>query len=84
MVKSNINNLEPVSPSIDATISVNEDNPIITALNMFQQNLGLEDGVYKFIFNSTLIADEDKSSASVTVTYDTAGNYYPAVNTAPW
>ncbi|MDD2396597.1 MAG: GerMN domain-containing protein [Tissierellia bacterium] len=83
LVKSNINNLEPVSPSIDATISVNEDNPIITALNITQQNLGLEDGVYKFIFNSTLIADEDKSSASVTVTYDTAGNYYPAVNTAP-
>ncbi|HCS11199.1 MAG TPA: hypothetical protein DIV40_07070, partial [Clostridiales bacterium] len=29
------------------------------------------------------IKDEDSSSVSVTVTYDTAGNYYPAVNTAP-
>jgi hypothetical protein len=83
LVKSNINNLEPVSPSIDATISVNEDNPIVTALNIAQKTLGLEDGVYKFVFNSTLIKDEDSSSVSVTVTYDTAGNYYPAVNTAP-
>ncbi|HBC31183.1 MAG TPA: hypothetical protein DC024_08080, partial [Clostridiales bacterium] len=82
LVKSNINNLEPVSPSIDATISVNEDNPIVTALNIAQKTLGLEDGVYKFVFNSTLIKDEDSSSVSVTVTYDTAGNYYPAVNTA--
>ena len=83
LVKSNINNLEPVSPSIDATISVDEDNPMTTVLNITQKNLGLEDGVYKFIFNSTLIKDEDTSSVSVTVTFDTAGNYYPAVNAAP-
>ncbi len=83
LVKSNIDNLEPVSPSIDATISVNKDNPIITAVNIAQKNLGLEDGVYKFVFNSNIIADIDKASVSVTVTYDTAGNYYPAVNTAP-
>jgi len=83
LVKSNINNLEPDSPSIDATISVDEDNPITTVLDITQKNLGLEDGVYKFVFNSTLIKDKDSSSVSVTVTYDTAGNYYPAVNTAP-
>lgn len=37
LVKSNIDNLEPVSPSIDATISVNKDNPIITAVNIAQK-----------------------------------------------
>ena len=68
LVKSNIDNLEPVSPSIDATISVNKDNPIITAVNIAQKNLGLEDGVYKFVFNSNIIADIDKASVSVTVT----------------
>ena len=83
LIKSNIKNLEPLSPSIDATISVNEENPIVTTLNISKKNLGLEDGVYEFILNSNLIADEKKSSVSLTVTYDTAGNYYPAVNTAP-
>ncbi len=83
LIKSNITNLEPVSPSINATISVNEDNPIITSLNIKQENLGLEDGVYNFIFNSNLISDKDKSFVSVTVTYDTGGKYYPAVNAAP-
>jgi spore germination protein GerM len=83
LIKGNINKLETVSPSIDTTISVNEDNPIITTLNISKKNLGLEDGIYEFIFNSNLISDKDRSSASVTVTYDTDGNYYPAVNTAP-
>lgn len=83
LVKSSLDNLEPLSPSIDATISVNEDNPMITSLNISQNNLGLEDGVYELIFNSNLISNEDRSFVSVTVTYDTAGYYYPAVNTAP-
>ena len=83
LIKSSIDNLEPVSPSIDATISVNEDNQMITALNISQKNLGLEDGIYEFIFNSNLISDEDRSFVSVTVTYDTPGSYYPAVNKAP-
>lgn len=83
LIKSNIKNLELISPSVDTTISVSEDNPIITALNVSQKNLGLEDGIYKFIFTSNLIANEDKSSVSVTVTYDTVGKYYPSVNAAP-
>lgn len=83
LVKRKLDNLEPLSPSIDATISVNEDNPMITSLNISQEDLGLEDGVYEFIFNSNLISNEDRSSVSVTVTYDRAGFYYPAVNTAP-
>lgn len=83
LIKSNINNLELISPSIDAKISVSEDKPLITTLNLSQKNLGLEDGIYKFIFNSNLISDENKSKVTVTVTYDTAGNYYPAANTAP-
>lgn len=83
LLKSNVDNLELISPSVDATISVNEENPIITTLNLSQKNLKLEDGIYEFIFSSNLIADEDKSTVSVTVTYDTAGKYYPAVNEAP-
>ena len=83
LIKSNIKNLEPVSPSVDATISVNEDNPIVTTLNISKKDLDLEDGVYKFVFNSNLIRNEENSSLSVTVTYDTAGNYYPALNTTP-
>lgn len=83
LIKSNIKNLELISPSIDATISVSYDNPLVTTLNLSQKNLGLEDGIYKFIFSSNLITDENKSKVTVTVTYDTAGNYYPAANTAP-
>lgn len=83
LIKSNIKNLELISPSIDATISVSEDNPLITALNLSQKNLGLEDGTYKFIFDSNLISDENNSKVTVMVTYDTAGNYYPATNTTP-
>lgn len=83
LIKSNVDNLELISPSIDATISASEEKPIITTLNLSQKDLALEDGIYKFIFNSNLIADKDKSSLSVLVTYDTAGNYYPATNEAP-
>ncbi len=83
LLKKKLDNLEPLSPSIGATISVSEDNPMITALNISQEYLGLEDGVYKFIFNSNLISNENRSFVSVTVTYDRSGFYYPAVNTAP-
>ena len=83
LIKSNINNLELISPSVDATISVSEGNPLITTLNLSQKSLGLEDGIYKFIFDSNLISDENNSKVTVMVTYDTAGNYYPATNTAP-
>ena len=83
LIKSSLNNLELISPSVDTTISANKDNPIITALNISQKKLGLEDGTYEFKFNSNLIANESKSSVSVTVIYDTAGIYYPAVNAAP-
>jgi spore germination protein GerM len=83
LIKSNIKNLELISPSIDTTISVSKDNPIITALSISQKKLGLEDGIYEFKFNSNLIANDSKSSVSVTVTYDSLGSYYPAVNAAP-
>ena len=83
LIKSNVNNLELISPSIDTTISLDDEKPIITTLNLSQKDLALEDGIYKFIFDSNLIADKDKSSISVSVTYDTAGKYYPATNEAP-
>jgi spore germination protein GerM len=82
LVKEGLNGLELVSPSVDMTISVNEDNPIVTTLNISQKKLGLTDGAYKFIFNSNLISSSDKSSVSVNVTYDTSGSYYSATNQA--
>lgn len=75
--------LELVSPSVNMTISVNKDKPIVTTLNISKEKLNLDDGEYKFIFNSNLITDLDKSKVSVTVKYDTEGTYYPAVNAAP-
>ncbi len=83
LIKGNIDNLELISPSKGATISINEDNPIITSLNLSQKNLNLEDGIYEFKFSSNLVGDKNKSSVSLTVTYDTAGSYHPAVNEAP-
>ncbi|MDF2950030.1 MAG: hypothetical protein K0R07_2077 [Sedimentibacter sp.] len=83
LVKGNITNLELVSPSVNMTISVNKDSPIITTLNISKDKLKLEDGQYKFVFNSNLISNLDKAQLSVNVTYDTGGTYYPAVNTAP-
>lgn len=81
LIKGNIKNLELMSPSVDAMISVSGENPISTSLNISQKNLSLEDGVYKFVFNSNLIVDKN-NSISTLVTYDTAGNYYPSVDTA--
>ncbi|HAQ41713.1 MAG TPA: hypothetical protein DCM73_13360 [Clostridiales bacterium] len=81
MLKS-VKSLELVSPSINMTISVNKDNPIVTTLDISQKKLGLEDGKYKFVFNSNLISDSGKSALSVNVAYDTGGSYYPAVNQA--
>lgn len=83
LVKSGLKNLELVSPSVNMSISVNKDNPIVTTLNISQKKLGLDDGTYKFIFNSNLISNPDKSTMSINVTYDTSGNYYPALNQAP-
>lgn len=83
LIKSNIKDLELISPSIDTTISISDDNPLITSLNISQKKLNLEDGVYTFIFNSNLIADKNKSSQSIRVIYDTEGNYYPSMDTAP-
>ena len=82
LIKSSVSNLELISPSANATISVSEDNPIITTLDISQKNINLEDGIYTFNFNSNLIRGS-KSVLSVTVKYDTEGNYYPAVNLAP-
>lgn len=83
LVKSNISNLEHVSPSVNMTISVSKDNPIVTTLDVSKEKLNLEDGEYKFVFSSNLISDIDKSEISVNVTYDTGGKYYPAANVAP-
>ncbi|HBD64692.1 MAG TPA: hypothetical protein DC038_09680 [Clostridiales bacterium] len=83
LVKGSIRNLELVSPSVNMSISVSKDNPIITTLNINQKKLGLEDGTYKFVFTSNLIAAEGRSSVSSTVTYDTGGTYYPAAVQAP-
>lgn len=82
LVKST-NNLELVAPSVNMTISVSKDNPIVTTLDISKEKLGLEDGKYEFVFNSNLISDLDKSKLSVNVTYDTGGTYYPAANAAP-
>lgn len=82
-VKKGVKNLELVSPSINMSIIVNKNNPIITSLDISQDSLNLQDGSYKFIFNSNLIADSDNSSVSVNVTYDTEGSYYAAKSQAP-
>lgn len=83
LVKGGLKNLELVSPSVNMSISVNPDNPIVTTLDISQKNLELEDGTYKFVFNSNLISDSEKAALSVNVTYDTGGSYYPAINQAP-
>lgn len=83
LIKSNVGNLELFSPSINATISVSENNPLSTTLNISQKKLNLEDGIYEFTFNSNLISNENNSSLSVKVKYDTSGIYYSSVNIAP-
>ncbi len=83
IVKNGISGLELVSPSVNMSISVNKDNPILTTLDINQKRLGLEDGIYKFVFNSNLISDPDKSTLSINVTYDTSGAYYHATNQSP-
>lgn len=83
IIKEGIKDLEMVSPSVNMSITVNKDNPIVTTLDISQKNLQLEDGTYKFVFNSSLISDSNKSAVTVNVTYDTGGVYYPAENVAP-
>lgn len=83
LIKGNIDNLELISPSKGAIISISEDNPIITSLNLSQKNLNIEDGIYEFKFSSNLVVDKNKSSLSLLVSYDSAGSYYPAVNEGP-
>jgi spore germination protein GerM len=83
IIKEGIKDLEMVSPSVNMSITVNKDNPIVTTLDISQKNLQLEDGTYKFVFNSSLISDSNKSAVTVDVTYDTGGVYYPSENIAP-
>lgn len=83
LVKGGLKKLELVSPSVNMSITVTKDNPIITTLDISQKNLGIDDGTYKFVFNSNLISEPEKSALSVNVKYDTAGSYYPSVNVAP-
>jgi len=82
IIKNSLNNLELVSPSIDMTISIDNDNPMVTTLDISQKKLELEDGTYNLVFHSNLIANTENSSVSVKVTYDTGGTYYPASNVA--
>lgn len=82
MVESGIKDLELVSPSVNMSISVNKDNPIVTTLDISQEKLGLVDGNYKFVFNSNLISNLNQSSLEVNVIYDTLGSYYAATNQA--
>lgn len=78
-----VQNLELVSPSVNMTISVSKDNPIVTTLDVSKEKLNLEDGEYKFVFNSNLISYSNRSTIAVNVKYDTGGTYYTAVNAAP-
>lgn len=82
IVESGIKNLELVSPSVNMSISVNKDNPIVTTLDISQEKLRLEDGNYRFVFNSNLISDARQSFLEVSVIYDTLGSYYAATNQA--
>jgi len=82
LIKNKLNDLELVSPSNDMTISISKDNPMVTTLDISQEKLDIEDGTYNLVFYSNLIADSEKSSVTVKVTYDTGGNYYPASNVA--
>lgn len=82
IIKSNLN-LETVATTPNTSFNVNKDNPIHTTLDISQKKLGLEDGNYEIVFESSLIGDPNKSSISVSVSYDTKGKYYPALNEAP-
>ncbi|MDF2675771.1 MAG: hypothetical protein K0Q97_58 [Bacillota bacterium] len=82
IIKSNLN-LETVATTPNTSFTVNKDNPIQTTLDISQKKLGLEDGNYEIVFESSLIGDSNKSSISVSVSYDTKGKYYPALNEAP-
>lgn len=83
LIRQGVDKLESISPSVNMSITVNKDNPIVTSLDINQKSLDLEDGTYSFVFNSNLIAGGDNSSISINVTYDTAGIYYPAKTQAP-
>jgi len=84
LIRDNINDLELVSiaPS-DTTFTISSDNPMVTTMDISQKKLGLDDGTYKIVFKSNLISDEKYSSIQIDVTYDTAGEYVPALNVAP-
>ena len=83
LILENINNLELVNISSDTTLTINKDNPLVTTLDIGQENLGLDDGTYKIVFQSNLISDPNNSTLSIDVTYDTSGSYVPAMTTAP-
>lgn len=82
VVKSNLN-LETEAITPNTTFNVNKDNPIKTSIDLSQEKLGLDDGKYNIVFQSSLIGDLNKSSISISVSYDTKGIYYPAKNEAP-
>lgn len=83
LILSNLNNLELISPSYDMAISISEDEPLLTTLNISQQNLGVEDGTYKIVLKSNIIPDDVKSVFHLDVKYDSSAVYYGALSTAP-
>lgn len=83
LVSSNITDLELLSPSSDMNISINENNPMITTLDISQKKLKLDDGTYKIVLQSNLISNPENSKVTINVTYDTSGTYYSALNSAP-
>ncbi|MDD2628506.1 MAG: GerMN domain-containing protein [Clostridia bacterium] len=83
LIHENISNLELVNLSSNTTLTINKDNPMVTTLDISQEKLKLDDGTYKIVLQSNLIADSKYSSIDIQVTYDTAGTYVPALNAAP-
>lgn len=83
LIKENITDLELVNLSSNTTLTIDKDNPMITTVDISQAKLKLDDGDYKIVLYSNLIADEKYSSINIKVTYDTGGTYVPALNQAP-
>jgi hypothetical protein len=83
LVLDNLTDLEMGSPKPEDTISIGKDTPLEMKIDISQKKLGLKDGTYKIVLQSNLIKDRNKSEISLDVTYDSTGDYYPAMNTSP-
>jgi spore germination protein GerM len=83
LILDNLTYLEEEPLAVNSQFSIEKDHPLSTKLNISQKKLGLKDGTYEMVFQSNLIAQSENSTISITVTYDTGGSYYPAINTTP-